>query len=57
MIRRFFVILTVFLTMLLSFGVLAQDAKAAPDNPDLIAADQLYKAGSSRKQPKNIKRF
>jgi tetratricopeptide (TPR) repeat protein len=45
MTRRFFVILTVFLTMLLSFGVLAQDAKAAPDNPDLIAADQLYKAG------------
>src|ERR1039458_5015799 len=45
MIRRFFVILTVFLTMCLSFGVLAQNAKPIPDNPDLIAADQLYKAG------------
>jgi tetratricopeptide (TPR) repeat protein len=45
MIRRFFVILAVFLTMCLSFGVLAQNAKAVPDNPDLIVADQLYKAG------------
>ena len=45
MIRRLFVILTGLLTMLLSFGVLAQNAKAVPDNPDLIAADQLYRAG------------
>ena len=45
MTRRFFVIPTVFLTMLLSFGALAQSAKPVPDNPDLIAADQLYKAG------------
>src|ERR1039458_8881368 len=45
MTRRFSIILTVFLTICLSFGVLAQNAKPIPDNPDLIAADQLYKAG------------
>jgi tetratricopeptide (TPR) repeat protein len=45
MIRRFFVILTVLLAMCLSFAVLAQNAKPVGDNPDLIAADQLYKAG------------
>ena len=45
MIRRFLVILPFFLTMFLSFGALAQNAKSAPDNPDLMAADQLYKAG------------
>src|ERR1019366_7691757 len=45
MTRRFSIILTVFLTIRLWFGVLAQKAKPVPDNPDLIAADQLYKAG------------
>ncbi len=45
MIRRVFIILIVFLTVCLSFGGLAQNAKPAADNPDLMAADQLYKAG------------
>ncbi len=45
MIRRFLVILPFFLTMFLSFGALAQNAKSAPDNPDLMAADRLYNAG------------
>jgi tetratricopeptide (TPR) repeat protein len=45
MTRRFFVLLIVSLTLRLPFGVLAQNAKPAPDNPELIAADQLYKAG------------
>jgi hypothetical protein len=42
---RFFVLLAASLTLCLPFGGLAQNAKPAPDNPDLIAADQLYKAG------------
>src|ERR1035441_4794009 len=42
---RFVVLLTVSLTLCLPFAVLAQNAKPVPDNPDLIAADQLYKAG------------
>ncbi len=41
---RFFVLVTVSLTLCLSVGLLSQTAKP-PDNPDLIAADQLYKAG------------
>ncbi len=41
---RFFVLVTVSLTLWLSVGLLSQTAKP-PDNPDLIAADQLYKAG------------
>ncbi len=43
--RRFIVLLTVSLALCLSFGVLAQNTKPVPDNPGLIAADQLYKAG------------
>ena len=42
---RYFVLVTVSLTLCLPIGALAQNAKPAPDNPDLIAADQLYKAG------------
>ncbi len=42
---RFLVLVAVFLTLCLSVGVLAQNAKPTPENPDLIAADQLYKAG------------
>src|SRR5208283_4056006 len=45
MTRRFFVLLTVTLTLCLPFGARAQNAKPAPDNPGLIAADQLYEAG------------
>jgi tetratricopeptide (TPR) repeat protein len=45
MTRRFFVLLTVALPLCLPVGVLPQNAKPVPDNPDLIAADQLYKAG------------
>jgi tetratricopeptide (TPR) repeat protein len=45
MFRRFFAILPFFLTVFLSFAALAQNAKPAPDNPDLVAADRLYKAG------------
>jgi tetratricopeptide (TPR) repeat protein len=43
---RFFVVLaTVSLTLCLAGGGLAQNAKPVLDDPDLIAADQLYKAG------------
>src|ERR1039457_262556 len=42
---RFVVLLTVSLTLCFPFAVLAQNAKPVPDNPDLTAADQLYKAG------------
>jgi tetratricopeptide (TPR) repeat protein len=42
---RFFVLVTVSLTLCLAAGGLAQNANPAPDNPNLIAADQLYKAG------------
>jgi predicted aspartyl protease len=44
MIRRFLVILPFFLATFLSFDALAQNAKPVADNPDLVAADQLYKA-------------
>jgi len=43
MTRRLFVLLTVLLC--LPVGMLAQTGKPAPDNPDLVTADQLYKAG------------
>ena len=45
MTRRFFVLLTVSIALCLPPDALAQNAKTAPDNPDLSAADQLYKAG------------
>jgi tetratricopeptide (TPR) repeat protein len=45
MTRRLIVLLTVALPLCLPAGVLAQTTKPAPDNPDLIAADRLYKAG------------
>jgi tetratricopeptide (TPR) repeat protein len=45
MVPRFSALLTAFLALCLPFGVPAQNAKPTPDNPDLIAADQLYKAG------------
>ena len=45
MTRRVFVLLTVSLPLCLPVCMLAQTARPAPDNPDLIAADQLYKAG------------
>lgn len=41
---RFLVLLIVLLTLCLPVGGLGQTAKP-PDNPDLIAADQLYEAG------------
>ncbi len=41
---RFFVLLVAF-PLCIPFGVPAQNAKATPDNPDLMVADQLYKAG------------
>ncbi len=44
MLRRFLVLIA-FLMTCLPLGMLAQGAKPVPDNPDLTAADQLYKAG------------
>ena len=44
MLRRFLVLIA-FLMTYLPLGMLAQGAKPVPDNPDLTAADQLYKAG------------
>jgi tetratricopeptide (TPR) repeat protein len=45
MIRHFLALLSVSLVFYFSTGVLAQDAKPAPENPGLTAADGLYKAG------------
>src|SRR5271157_1414913 len=45
MTQRFVVLLTASLLLCISLSGLAQDAKSAPDNPDPVAADQLYKAG------------
>jgi tetratricopeptide (TPR) repeat protein len=44
MTRRFFVLFVIALTLCFPAGALAQNAKPA-ENPDLIAADQLYRAG------------
>ena len=45
MTRRLFAWLILALPLCLPVGMLAQTAKPAPANPDLVAADQLYKAG------------
>jgi len=43
--RRFFLLLAVSLPLCLPLSGLEQNAKPALGNPDLLAADQLYKAG------------
>ena len=45
MTHRLFVLLAVLLLFCFPIGLLAQTAKPDPANPDLVAADQLYKAG------------
>src|ERR1039457_1719063 len=42
---RFFVLLAISVWLCLPLGGLEEKPKLAPDNPDLMAADQLYKAG------------
>src|SRR5271169_2160001 len=42
---RFFLLLAVSLPLCLPLSGLEQNAKPAPNNPELLAADQLYKAG------------